>query len=125
MRNAITPACTAVILPTLKKVLLYINCLIIFIFNYLDICFYFNSNFCLLPHKYMQISPVTGSSLLYTCSSHAHKTKKSRLTLNPGKTTARFSPVHFNSFLPVVVTQTKMHRALPSRTFTLFYDRIS
>jgi len=25
MRNAITPACTAVILPTLKKVLLYIN----------------------------------------------------------------------------------------------------
>ena len=68
----------------------------------------------------MQISPVGGSSLPYPCSSHAHKTKKSRLALNPGKTTARFSHVHFNSFLPVVVTQTKMHCPSPLESSPCF-----
>ena len=92
-----------------QKVLLQINGLNIFRTNLLIIN-YHPHEFCLLTHKYMQILPVNGSSLLYTCSSHA----------NPGKTTARFSPVHFNSFLPMVVTQTKMPRPLSSRILPLF-----
>jgi hypothetical protein len=67
----------------------------------------------------MQISP-PAAQVCYTLALLAlTKTKKSRLTLNPGKTTALFSPVHFNSFLPVVVTQTKMHPAPPLSNFHL------
>ena len=70
MRNAVTPASIADILPTLKKVLLYINWLNILLIKYLSIDCSFNNKFFLLPHKYMQISPLAAQ----VCYTHAHLT---------------------------------------------------